>query len=320
MDYAIQDNSNKFENILVNALKIPGVKVDRNTFLYETLSKSIRNLDTVKIAISKNPIEAGISVSQIDKIAKSLINKRTTHTSAASFAAGIPGGLAMAATIPMDTLQFLGNAIRLSQELAYLYGYEDLWDGNQLDDDKVKRELTLFLGVMFGVGGSASALRVISNNISKQVIQKTSRKALTKTAYYPIIKKIGAMIGVKVTKDSFAKGISKAVPIIGGIVSGGITYASMKPMGNRLSKVLSESIENYTDKDLEKDLRDIENEIVDVDYKEVNIEDIATTAEEIQENKKSFSVADELLKFKELLDVGLITREEFDNKKEELMK
>ena len=226
----------------------------------------------------------------------------------------------MAATIPMDTLQFLGNAIRLSQELAYLYGYEDLWDGNQLDDDKVKRELTLFLGVMFGVGGSASALRVISNNISKQVIQKTSRKALTKTAYYPIIKKIGAMIGVKVTKDSFAKGISKAVPIIGGIVSGGITYASMKPMGNRLSKVLSESIENYTDKDLEKDLRDIENEIVDVDYKEVNIEDIATTAEEIQENKKSFSVADELLKFKELLDVGLITREEFDNKKEELMK
>ena len=66
MDYAIQDNSNKFENILVNALKIPGVKVDRNTFLYETLSKSIRNLDTVKIAISKNPIEAGISVSQID--------------------------------------------------------------------------------------------------------------------------------------------------------------------------------------------------------------------------------------------------------------
>lgn len=315
----MQDNSNKFENILVNALKIHGVKVDRNTFLYETLSKSIKNLDTVKIAISKNPIEAGISISQIDKIAKSLINKRTTHTSAASFASGIPGGLAMAATIPMDTLQFLGTAIRLSQELAYLYGYENLWDGNQLDNDKVKRELTLFLGVMFGVGGSASALRVISNNISKQVIQKTSRKALTKTAYYPIIKKIGSIIGVKVTKDSFAKGISKAVPIIGGIVSGGITYASMKPMGNRLSKVLSESIGNYTEKDLERDLRDIENEIVDVDYKEVDIEYIATAVDETKEINEPFSVADELLKFKELLDAGLITREEFDRKKIELI-
>ena len=315
----MQDNSNKFENILVNALKIHGVKVDRNTFLYETLSKSIKNLDTVKIAISKNPIEAGISISQIDKIAKSLINKRTTHTSAASFAAGIPGGLAMAATIPMDTLQFLGTAIRLSQELAYLYGYEDLWDGNQLDNDKVKRELTLFLGVMFGVGGSASALRVISNNISKQVIQKTSRKALTKTAYYPIIKKIGSIIGVKVTKDSFAKGISKAVPIIGGIVSGGITYASMKPMGNRLSKVLSESIGNYTEKDLERDLRDIENEIVDVDYKEVDIEYIATAVDETKEINEPFSVAEELFKFKDLLDAGLITREEFDKKKIDLI-
>lgn len=319
MDYTIQDNSNKFENILMNALKIPGIKVNRKDFLYEILSSSIKDLDTIKLAISKSPIEAGISIYQLDKIAKSLINKRTTHTSVASFAAGIPGGLAMAATIPMDTLQFLGTAIRLSQELAYLYGYEDLWDGNQLDDEKVKRELTLFLGVMFGVGGSASALRVISNNISKQVIQKTSRKALTKTAYYPIIKKIGAMIGVKVTKDSFAKGISKAVPVLGGIVSGGITYVSMKPMGNRLSKVLSDSNGNYTDSDLERDLKDIENEIVDVDFREVDKEDIAVTTEDIQNSKNSFSVADELLKFKELLDAGLITREEFDKKKIELI-
>ena len=167
----------------------------------------------------------------------------------------------------MNTLQFFGNAISLSHEPAYLYGYEDFWDGNKLDDDKVKRELTLFLGVMFGVGRSASVLRVISDNMSKQVIKKTSRKALTKTAYYRTIKNIGAMIGVKVTKKSFAKGISKTVPIIGGIVSGGITYASMRTMGNRFREVLSESIENYTDKDLEKDLRDIENEIVDVDYK-----------------------------------------------------
>lgn len=94
----------------------------------------------------------------------------------------------------------------------------------------------------------------------------------------------------------------------------------MKPMGNRLNKVLNESITNYTDKDLERDIRDIENEIVDVDYKEVDIDDVAITIEGTQESSNSFSVADELLKFKELLDAGLITREEFDKKKEELMK
>lgn len=314
------ESNNQFDVILLNALKVPGVKVDRDKFLNNLLIDNIKDKEIVRQAIDKNTIDAGIDAHTLNKIAKSLISKRTTQTTTASFAAGIPGGLAMAATIPMDTLQFFGTALRLAQELAYLYGYEDLWKGNEIDDEKVKGELTLFLGVMFGVGGSASALRLVSSNLSKQALKKLPQKALTKTFYYPIIKKTASIIGIKVTKDSFAKSVSKTIPILGGVVSGGITYASMKPMGNRLNKVLNESITNYTEKDLERDIRDIENEIVDVDYKEVDIEDIAITTEETQESRNSFSVADELLKFKELLDAGLITREEFDKKKEELMK
>ncbi len=33
----------------------------------------------------------------------------------------------------------------------------------------------------------------------------------------------------------------------------------------------------------------------------------------------SFSVADELIKYKELLDVGVISQEEFDKKKQQLL-
>lgn len=319
MEDVINDSSNKFEMILLNALKIPGVKVDRNRFLYDLLSHHIKDEKVINLAISKNTIESGIPVVKLNKIAKSLINKRTTQTTTASFAAGLPGGLAMAATIPMDTLQFFGTALRLSQELAYLYGHGDLWNGNEIDDDKVKSELTLFLGVMFGVGGSSSAVRIISSNLSKRALKKIPQKALTKTLYYPIIKKTASIIGIKVTKDSFAKGISKTVPILGGVVSGGITYISMKPMGNRLSKVLSQSIENYTDKDLERDLRDIEKEVIDIDYKEINIEEGDLNTDRIRKNEYRFNVADELLKFKELLDAGLITREEFDKRKSELM-
>lgn len=320
MSHVSVESNNQFDVILLNALKVPGVKVDRDKFLNNLLSDSIKDKEIVRLAIDKNTIDAGIDAHTLNKIAKSLISKRTTQTTTASFAAGIPGGLAMAATIPMDTLQFFGTALRLSQELAYLYGYEDLWKGNEIDDEKVKGELTLFLGVMFGVGGSASALRLVSSNLSKQALKKLPQKALTKTFYYPVIKKTASIIGIKVTKDSFAKSVSKAIPILGGVVSGGITYASMKPMGNRLNKVLNESITNYTDKDLERDIRDIENEIVDVDYKEVDMDDVAITIEGTQESSNSFSVADELLKFKELLDAGLITREEFDKKKEKLMK
>lgn len=41
-------------------------------------------------------------------MANKLIIKRTSQSSIASFVAGIPGGLAMAATIPADIMQFFG--------------------------------------------------------------------------------------------------------------------------------------------------------------------------------------------------------------------
>ena len=47
---------------------------------------------------------------------------------------------------------------------------------------------------------------------------------------------MGEIIGVKVTKAGFAKGVSKAVPIVGGIISGGTSYVSMNHMGHRLSE------------------------------------------------------------------------------------
>jgi hypothetical protein len=36
--------------------------------------------------------------------------------------------------------------------------------------------------------------------------------------YYPIIKKIADFIGLKLTKERCAKGLSKVIPMVGGIV------------------------------------------------------------------------------------------------------
>ena len=54
------------------------------------------------------PIAVGVSQDKLALIAHKLILKRTSQSSAASFVTGIPGGLAMAATIPADVLQFFG--------------------------------------------------------------------------------------------------------------------------------------------------------------------------------------------------------------------
>ena len=68
---------------------------------------------------------AGCTREDLARIANKLILVRTSTSSAASFAMGIPGGLAMGLTVPADTLQFFGMSLRLAQELAYLYGAQD---------------------------------------------------------------------------------------------------------------------------------------------------------------------------------------------------
>jgi hypothetical protein len=40
------------------------------------------------------------------------------------------------------------------------------------------------------------------------------------------------------TKETFAKTVSKVVPVVGGAISGGLTYASFKPGAERLRKYL----------------------------------------------------------------------------------
>ena len=120
------------EDVIATSVQIPGVKVNRNGFLSEQFASS--QIDMQKI-LDLGPIEAGISQEEITNAANKLIIKRTSQSSIASFVTGIPGGLAMAATIPADVMQFLGMALRLAQELSYLYGGEDLWTDGKIDDE-----------------------------------------------------------------------------------------------------------------------------------------------------------------------------------------
>ncbi|MEK4701740.1 bacteriochlorophyll 4-vinyl reductase [Solibacillus sp. FSL R7-0668] len=265
-----KSESGTFELLLANALKLPGIKVNREEFLAKHFSSKVSSSQLVSI-MELGPIEANVNKAVVDKVAKGLVNARTLTSTGASFAAGVPGGLAMAATIPADTVQFFGIALRMAQELGYLYGYEDFWDGDDINLEKINGDLVLFLGVMFGVGGSTAAIKLLSSKLSQQALKKIPQKALTKTIYYPIIKKTLGFIGVKVTKDTFAKSVSKAIPLLGGIVSGGITYASMSKMGNKLQYALANNL-NLTEEDILNSYNELKKEhpdIIDIDFEEV---------------------------------------------------
>ena len=73
------------------------------------------------------------------------------------------------------------------------------------------------------------------------------------------LEKVLKIFGVNLTKGGFAKGMGKFIPILGGVVSGGLTYTTMKPMGERLQKELSKLV-NYSEVQYQNDIAIIRKE------------------------------------------------------------
>ena len=154
-----------------------------------------------------------------------------------SFAAGLPGGWWAAAAIPADLIAFYEQAIILAQKLAYLYGWPDLLEDGEVDE-ATEQVLTLLIGSMMGAQASNRALTEIARRFAEQVVKRLPRQALTRYAIYNLTKQTAKWIGVKVTKSTFARGVSKVVPLVGGVVSAGVTVAMMRPMAKRLKNHL----------------------------------------------------------------------------------
>lgn len=276
-------------NELVNTLLSNKVmKVDRKEFLYKLFKDEVQYNDIIQ----NGPVNI-IDEKQIESIAMRLIDETTLKSSTASFVAGLPGGAAAFATIPADILQFYGMSINLAQKLMYLYGYPDMYNDDKLTEEG-RGALIVFLGVMLGVSGANTAVKGISTALAGQAMKKLPQKALTKTVYYPIIKKTLANLGVKVTKNSFAKSVSKVIPVVGGVVSGGLTMVTIKPMGKKLKSALHEG--TY-----------LEVEVV------VNISEGDSTV--VTEN----TPFDKLKQAKELFDLGIIDESEFTKLKNQYM-
>lgn len=257
-----------WNKVMGAALSMPGVKVDRDDFLKKEL-KNYCSPEQLNLAISSRPIN-GVSKEIIDRIANACINSHTTKVTTISAVAGIPGGFAMAGTIPADMAQYYWHVFVLAQKLAYLYGFPDLRDENGNLTDTASDMLTLFVGVMMGAPAANQAIKGLAKEFAKQVIKRLPQKALTKTMYYPIIKQIAKWIGVKLTKDTFAKGLGKVIPILGGVISGGLTLATFRPSAKRLQHKLQEEMfvinENYQESHNNEDqystYEDISNESI----------------------------------------------------------
>lgn len=228
----------KFRQVLVAATHLPGVRVDRAAYLGTALRKHCTPAQ-ISAAIETTPAEAGVSRDVIIAVANTSVRYETGKVTALSAVAGLPGGLAMVGTVPVDTAQYFGHVLRISQKLAYIYSWPDLFSDDEDLDEATEGLLILFVGVMFGVNGAQATVSKLAGMIAEQTIKTLPRRALTKGVIYPVVKKVATVLGAKMTKQIFANGVAKIVPFIGAGFAGGLSLATFYPMSRRLQSHLA---------------------------------------------------------------------------------
>lgn len=225
-----------WKKVLTTAMQLPGVKVNRDSFLKKELTIYCTDIQLAEL-LEKGTVGV-IPIEILDKIASESISYHVKLVTASSTVLGIPGGYAMVGTIPSDLAQYYYHVFALAQKLAYIYGYPDLCDENGNFTEDAAEMLTIFVGVMGGVAAANKVIQEIAEQVQKEVLRRLPRYALTKGVLYPLVKQIAKWVGINLTKQSFSRGVSKLVPIIGGVVSGGLTYVTFKPQSKKLKEQL----------------------------------------------------------------------------------
>jgi len=213
-------------------LKMPGVKVSRTAWLQAALSRHC-STEQLQQVLTSSPPEC-LPLALIDKLAGRCIARHSRHTAALSTVAGLPGGLALAAAIPADVVQGLYHTLKLSQELAYLYGFPDLCDERGQLANGSTQVLTVMTGVMMGASVATIALSQVCEHAARQTLRTLPQSSIARSLIYPLAKSIG----LQITQQRATKTVTRAVPLLGGAVAGILTYTAFKPAAHRLKAQL----------------------------------------------------------------------------------
>lgn len=294
----------------INAVaSAPLVHVDRDEFLRKQFGSS-PYIDKI---LEDGP-QSVYTLDSIQRKAVDVIKNSTRKTTMASFAAGLMANpMTTIATASFDVTQFFGFALNLAQKIAYLYGEDELFSEipeKGFAGDLVKKDgeavpevaqmkMIAWLGAMMGVSGAGGLVLHTSKAAGISIGKKVASQALTQTTWYPILKTVGSLLGFKITKKTVESVINNAVPVIGGFISGGMTYAAFNPMGQRLSdmfvKVLNGDfdIEMELNPDfalsLEEIKQELEEDFIDAEFEDVP-EEPAKTEEKENTPKKTIKV------------------------------
>ncbi|MDE5880141.1 MAG: hypothetical protein K2H60_00290, partial [Muribaculaceae bacterium] len=95
-------------SFLNGILKMPGAKINREAYLRKTFSHLSDS--EIRQCLSESPAKV-ISQIEIENAASNAIGSHTAKATAISAISGIPGGLAMLATVPADLANYYFHVV-----------------------------------------------------------------------------------------------------------------------------------------------------------------------------------------------------------------
>ena len=175
----------------------------------------------------------------VDTAAKKFVNYQIAKCTTSGFITGIGGLITLPVAIPANVGSVIYVQMRMIACLAYMGGYDT-------DSDQVQ---TLVYACLAGIS--------IDQILKQAGIQFGNKFAMAMVKKIPgeVLTKINQKVGFRFVTKFGTKGIvniGKAVPVVGGMISGGFDFVETKVIANRAYKMFINGDFNVSSEDDEK--------------------------------------------------------------------
>lgn len=188
----------------------------------------------------------------VDAAAKSFINYQVAKCATSGFVTGLGGLITLPAALPANIGSVLYVQIRMITCLAYMGGYNP-------ESDQVQ---TLIYACLAGI-----SVDQILKNFGIQFGTKLTT-AMIKKIPGGVLTKINQGVGFRLVTKFGSKGLvnlGKAIPVVGGVISGGFDFAETSVIAKRAYKMFIMGELNITDGNSDDAAELIEAEILMTD-------------------------------------------------------
>ena len=175
----------------------------------------------------------------VDTAAKKFVNYQIAKCTTSGFITGLGGLITLPVAIPANVGSVIYVQMRMITCLAYMGGYDT-------DSDQVQ---TLVYACLAGISIDQILKQAgiqFGNKFAMAMVKKITGEVLTK---------INQKVGFRFVTKFGTKGIvniGKAVPVVGGMISGGFDFVETKVIANRAYKMFINGDFNVSSEDDEK--------------------------------------------------------------------